>query len=162
MPKTKIIDKKATSASTPPIEAVRELADALCRGADECYHQHERSARLARRSAPVSEERGVEKLCAVCDETLEQLADAYEKTAAQKHPEPSDYTWWHRANALWLASREYARRHRSCDARTRTLATRHSSSELETLHLEFELEASALLALKQACDDYARARPEAR
>lgn len=150
-----------TDFPSPALDAVRGIADALCRAAHECYHQHGRSARLAEKTAVGAEERGMEQLCAVCDETLERLVAAYEQQAASFRPDGTDDDWWHSANALWLASREYARRHRSCDAQTRGIASLHSPSELEMLHLEFEFEASALLSLRQSCDAYARLRPNA-
>jgi hypothetical protein len=150
-----------TDFSSPTLDAVREIADALCRAGSDCYHQHGRSARLIEKAPVGAEERGMERLCAVCDETLEKLAAAYEQQAASFRPDGTDDAWWHSANALWLASREYARRHRSCDAQTRGIASLHSPSELETLHLEFEFEASALLALRQSCEAYGRARPQA-
>ena len=153
-----------TTPGDASIDDARRIADALCRAADACYQQHSRSARLAEQDPVAQEERGVERLCAVCDETLAELATAYERAAAHMRPGQSDQEWWHRANALWLASQEYARRQRSCDGQTRQTsrpAARHTASELEALHIEFEFEASALLALRQACDDYRRSRPQA-
>jgi hypothetical protein len=141
------------------MDSVREIADALCRAAHECCHQHGRSARLGGNAPIETEQRGLDRLCAVCDDTLARLVTAYEKTAAGARPADGDADWWHRANALWLASREYVRRHRSCDDRTRRLSGRHPASALEEIHLEFELEASALLALRQASDEYGAARP---
>lgn len=156
-------DRGVGTASTtePSIDAVREIADALCRAAHECYQQHGRSARIGSKTSVDGEAQGLERLCAVCDDSLARLVAQYEKVAANVRPGPGDEDWWHRANALWHASREFVRRHQSCDSQTRHLAAHHSSSELESLHLEFELEASALLALKQSCDGYCRLRPQA-
>ena len=162
MPKNKTTTterSRATGTAAPSIDSIRAIADALCRAAHECYQQHGRSARLAKETSVDGEAQGLERLCAVCDETLEDLATEYERSAARARPATADEEWWHRANSLWHASREYARRHKSCDAQTRRLGAHHSLSELETLHLEFELEASALLALKQACAGYCRMRP---
>lgn len=150
--------KNRTQIAAPSIDDVREIADALCRAAHECYQQHGRTARIA--STVDGETKGLERLCAVCDETLESLVAEYERAAADARPDAEDEEWWHAANALWLASREYARRHKICGAQTRRLAAHHTPSELETLHLEFELEASALLALKQSCEAYRRLRPQ--
>ena len=78
------------------------------------------------------------------------------------HPDGADEAWWHRANALWHASREYARRHRGCDRAGRDMAgAQHSSDMLASLNIEYELEASALLALKHATEAYRKVRPEA-
>ena len=166
MPKTKRSpESSAAEAETPPtpsIDSVREIADALCRAASECWHQHHRRAHVGAKASVEAEARSLGRLCSVCDDTLEQLAGAYERAAAAVRPDDANREWWHRANTLWLASREYARRHRSSDAQTRRLSARgghHSSDDFESLHLESELEASALLALRQASDDYRRSRP---
>ena len=152
--------KNRTQIAEPSIDGVREIADALCRAAHECYQQHGRNARIASKATVDGETKGLERLCAVCDETLATLVAEYERAAADTRPDPEDEQWWHCANALWLACREYARRHKICAAQTRRLAAHHTPSELETLHLEFELEASALLALKQTCEAYRRLRPQ--
>ena len=152
--------KNRTQIAEPSIDGVREIADALCRAAHECYQQQSRSARIGSKANVDGETKGLERLCAVCDETLQTLVAEYEGAAADARPDADDEEWWHCANALWLASREYARRHKICGAQTRRLAAHHTPSELETLHLEFELEASALLALKQTCEAYRRVRPQ--
>ena len=152
--------KNRTQIAEPSIDGVRDIADALCRAAHECYQQHSRNARIASKTTVDGETKGLERLCAVCDETLQTLVAEYERAAADARPDPEDEEWWHCANALWLASREYARRHKICGAQSRRLAAHHTPSELETLHLEFELEASALLALKQSCEAYRRVRPQ--
>jgi hypothetical protein len=143
-----------------PLDFVRQHADALYRAAAECAHQHDRIARLFSGTPLESEERSATALCRACDETLGKLVAAYERAANDVHPH-ADEPWWHRANALWIASREYVRRHAGCDELTRRIA-KHSPDELGSLHMEFELEASALLALRQACEGYAKVRPEAR
>jgi len=162
MTKTKGNPKSsAAEVETPPapsLDSVREIADALCRTASDCWHHHQRRAQVGAKASVETEARGLERLCSVCDDTLEQLAAAYERAAAAVRPDGANREWWHRANTLWLASREYARRHRSCDAQTRRLSGHHSHDDLESLHMEFELEASALLALRQASDEYCRTR----
>jgi hypothetical protein len=152
--------KQATAPALTPLEQARRIADALCRAAHECYHQHERSARVFERSQVPAEEQAAEAICAVCDDVLATLTTDYEQIAARLRPDAVDVEWWHRANALWLASREFTRRHRSGDAASRGGA-KHAAHELESMHVEFELEASSLLALRQACEDYSRARPDA-
>lgn len=153
---------KVASESSTPLEDVRHHADALLRAALECCRQHDRFARLLVRRVETSveiEERAVEELCSACDQTLAKVVAAYEKAAAHVHP-VHDATWWHRANSLWHASREYDRRHQGCDELTRRPAS-HSPHALGALQLQFELEASALLALRHACDAYACACPDA-
>ena len=42
------------------------------------------------------------------------------RRAGDVRPEGDDEEWWRRANALWLASKEYLRRHGGCDAASRS------------------------------------------
>lgn len=136
---------------------VRSRADALHRAAVECYRLHDRSAKLFGSSEPELEHKHVDALCAMCDGSLAELAAAYEKSAAQVHP-AKDEPWWHKANALWHASREYERRHAGCDAMAKGVSSKHSPTELAEMQMEYELEASALLALRHAADAYEKAR----
>lgn len=64
------------------------------------------------------------------------------------------------ANALWLAARDYLRRHSIAEKASRQL--RQGTESLNDLHFEYELEASALLALRQATEKYMKLRPESR
>jgi hypothetical protein len=141
-----------------PLDAVRRHADALLRAAMECCRQHDRLARLQQEGSVELEEDAVHRLCETCDGMLGELARAYEQAAAHVRPD-GEPAWWRRANAMWLASREYSRRHAGCDAGTRRL-NRHRASDLASLHAEFELEGSALLALRHACDAYRSALPD--
>ena len=142
-----------------PIELVRQHADAMLRVAMECCRLHDRFAKLLGKSPVDGEEHAADEACRACEESLAAMVSAYERTASTVHPE-RDEAWWHRANSLWMASREYARRNAGCDAATRRLA-HHAPADLTKLHTEFELHASALLALRQACENYRRARPDA-
>jgi hypothetical protein len=138
---------------------VRSRADALYRGAIECCRQHDRSAKLFGNSDPELEHEHADAMCAMCDGSLAELAVAYEKAAAQLHP-TEDEAWWHKANSLWHASREYARRHAGCDALAKGISSKHSSNQLASMQMEYELEASALLALRHAAEAYRKTRPE--
>ena len=155
MPKS----KSAAVATAAPALPLCEKADALFRFAAECCRQHRRYACLVDHDVSDSEQQAALRLVAICDELLLEHVEAYEKRAAneQQHREES---WFRRANALWMASREYARRHRVSDMESRRLAA-HDARKLGRLTLEYDLEASALLALKQAIDEYRAARPEA-
>jgi len=146
--------KVATSAAT-----IRQHADALFRAAEECCRQHDRFARLLKRPVIDVEELALDGLCKACDKSLAEVARAYAEAAGAAKPD-GDRTWWNKANALWLASREYVQRHAGCDAVTRKLA-HHTPGDLAKLHAEFELEASALLALRQACEAYRHISPDA-
>ena len=138
--------------------AVRACADALYRGARECCRQHDRAARMSGTEEPELEHRHLDALCAMCDGSLTELADAYTEAAGPVHPD-RDEAWWHKANALWHASREYARRHAGCDRLAKEVSSKHSPQKLTAMQLEYELEASALLALRHAADAYQKTRP---
>ena len=139
---------------------VRDAADAMYRAAAECCRQHDRVSRVHGKSEVEEEIAAAVKACDHCDESLSDLSAAYQVTAAQVKPTGHDEGWWHRANALWLASREYLRRHSFTDRASRDLKG-HDQDQLEQLHTEFELEASALLALRHAADAYLKDRPSA-
>lgn len=153
-------DSTVTAPRDTPLSvaAVREAADALFRAATECCHQHDRVSRIVGQSDLEKELVEVQKMCETCSDSLSKLTKHYEETSASVHPTGADEQWWRRANALWLASKEYLRRHRGCDAASRQLKN-HGPEQLEALHTEYELEASALLALQQAADAYKRGRP---
>jgi hypothetical protein len=141
---------------------VRTRADALYRAAVECCRQHDRAAKLHKldnASEPELEHKHLDALCAMCDGSLSEMSQAYSDAAGNVHPE-RDEAWWHKANNLWHASREYARRHAGCDAMSRKVSAKHSAEQLASMQMEYELEASALLALRQAAEAYQRTRPE--
>lgn len=140
-----------------PQTVARDHADALFRASLECCRQHDRFARLLAKGHVESEEDAAQDLCHACDSTLDRMAQAYASAVANVRPEGRE-EWWRQANGLWIAAREYVRHHAGCDELTRRVA-RHDADRLGALHMEFELEASALLALRQACDGYARVRP---
>jgi hypothetical protein len=96
------------------------------------------------------------ELCELGHRHLAARTTAWEAAAAAGQAKTDD-AFWHAANALWHASREYARRHHSCDALS-TKITRRSTDALGALTLEYELEASALLALSHAVSGYRKAR----
>src|SRR3954469_6809031 len=111
--------------STDPMAVVRSAADALYRGAVECCRQHDRAARISSADEPQLEHKHLDALCAMCDGSLAELAEAYHASAAGVHP-ADDEAWWHKANALWHASREYARRHAGCDELAKRLSSKHN------------------------------------
>lgn len=147
------------AAPADPIAIVRARADALYRAAIECCRQHDRAAKLFGSSDPELEHKHADALCAMCDGSLAELSQAYESAAARVQL-GKEVDWWHKANALWHASREYARRHAGCDALSKRLASKHSSEQLAAMQMEYELEASALLALRHAAEAYRKTRPE--
>ena len=145
--------------SQDPVTTVRDRADALYRTAVECCRQHDRAARLHQVSEPGIEHRQVDAMCTMCDGSLTELAEAY-AAAASEAPHHGDEAWWHKANGLWHASREYARRHAGSDALSGKVSAKHRPDQLGTMQMEYELEASALLALRHAADAYRKARPD--
>jgi hypothetical protein len=143
-----------------PIEAICAKADTLFRSACECCRQHERLARMVEISTVDAEQRTTTELVKLCDAALAKAAAAYEKCTARAHPNGDDEAWWHKANALWYASREYLRRNSESERASRHLNPQ-SATTFGELHMDYELEASALLALQQAVDSYRKSRPDA-
>jgi hypothetical protein len=143
-----------------PAEALCCKADALYRAAAECCRQHERVARLLAKSSDEAEERAAHETLDHCDRTLAAMAESYARAGASMHADGDDEAWWHKANALWHASREFARRHLESDRASRRTSSKHAPAALAHLNMDYELEASALLALRQAAEAYRRTRPE--
>lgn len=160
MPKSRQPSARTTAEMKSPVERVRDAADAMFRAAVECCHQHDRVSRIHAKSAIEDEIASAQRLCNASDEVLRAMATAYETMSADVHPNGRDDGWWHRANALWLASREYLRRNGGCEEASRAFKD-HGPDRLGKLHTEFELEASALLALRHAADAYRQDRPAA-
>jgi hypothetical protein len=158
MPKSKVLRESVETRS--PVQQVRDAADALFRAAMECCHQHDRTSRVHAKSAVAEEVAAAQSACEHCDEVLRTLSTAYEQTTAEVHPTGADERLWHCANGLWLASKEYLRRNGGCDAASKEFKE-HGPGRLNDLHAEYELEASALLALRHAAESYKQARPTA-
>jgi hypothetical protein len=146
-------------AELSPTLRVRARADQLYRAANECVRQRERYSKLVASSAADSELESTLRLASLCDELLEQSVQAYEDAVAKDGGAKSE-SWWHSANSLWLASREYRRRHHEVDESSRRLGA-HSPSKLTELALQYDLEASALLALDHALASYRKCCPDA-
>jgi hypothetical protein len=156
--KTKL---RPSGAPKSPVQSARDAADALYRAAMECCHQHDRVSRITAKSDVDDELQVVRKVCEDCDKALQAMTKSYEETAADVRPEGDDEKWWRSANALWLASREYLRRQGGCEEASREFKD-HGPDRLSGLQTEYELEASALLALRQAAEAYHRVRPAAK
>ena len=162
MPIDPVVMPNATrQTSIPPLDpmlAVRSRADALYHAAIECCRQHDRAAKLSGDEEPELEHKHIDALCAMCDGSLAELSEAYSQAAGHVHP-GRDEAWWHKANALWHASREFARRHAGCNALGRRVSGKHSAENLGSMQMDYELEASSLLALRHAADAYLKTRP---
>ncbi len=142
-----------------PAERLRDIADALYRTACECCRLHARYARLMESGALQGEQDAACQAAEHGDDTLEQMMLAYQAHVSE-HGSPGDSAWWHRANMLLHAAREYTRHRHRCDQST-TQIRRRSSETFAELTLEFELAASAMMALRQALDAYQQVRPDA-
>ena len=140
-------------------KALVQTADTLYRAATECHRQHTRHANLVERGAPDDEQRSALEMAYLCDDFLGDAILGYEKAKGHAGAAAKE-DWWHKANVLWHASREYIRRHDNCDGMARRVG-RQSPNRLAELTMSFEIEASALLALRMAADSYRKARPDA-
>ena len=146
----------ATRSTVPAPDPIEDAADALFRAAIEASRQHERVARIGGRGCSDDELAEMAELCELGHRHLAARTDAWEKAAAGGQGKRDD-AFWHATNALWHASREYSRRHHSCDTLTNK-AARRSTDALGALTLEYELEASSLLALNHAVTAYRKVR----
>jgi hypothetical protein len=152
--------KRAAALSVHEQPTLQCAADAMFRAADECCRQQARLARVLELSCGEEELEGVIEVSVVCARVLDADGTRYSALASDAH-EGLGEACWHAANSLWHASREYARRHQACNLKSAKLS-RHSSAQLGELAVEYELKASAVLALRYAVEQYARVRSEAR
>ena len=139
---------KTSRTPSPDAHPVRDAADALYRAAQESCRQHDRLARTLQHGLDDLELEGVAEVADLCDRQLATATTRYETTAAGGRG-AEDEGWWHAANALWMASREYCRRHAHSDA-VATRLKRHGAAQLGEISMEYELEVSARIALRQA------------
>ena len=149
----------APKTTAAQVDALRLRADALYRCAAECGRQHERIAQLMDKELTPVEQRIQTQVAQLCDEALAEIADDYKECGARVHPTGDDEGWWHKANAIWLASREYLRRNRLSELVGRR-ASDQTPEKFGEMQMDYELEASALLALQQATAAYRKVRPE--
>jgi len=151
--------KPSVPAHKPSKTPVRDAADALVRAAQESCHQHGRLSRVLGHGLDDMELEGVAEVVEICDRILGAATTRYEETAkAGPGTAPEDV--WHAANALWMASREYCRRNAQSDAIV-TRLRKHGAEQLNSISVEYELEMSARMALKQALNAYLALRPDA-
>ena len=136
-------------------ETPRGCADRMFRAAMECIRQRERYARLVGSGAHDNEQLSALRVAVVCDEILDEAVSAYEQHAAE--PSHGDDEWRRQANALWHASREYRRRPSNDRA---TTSQAKGGGALQKLAMEYDLEASALLALKLALGGFRQICPD--
>jgi hypothetical protein len=158
MPTSKSASADPAAARIEAHRAMHARADALCRTASECCRQHARHARLVGVDAGAAEQRAACRILELCDGLLAELAGGYARVAASGAA--SDAPGWHEANMMLHATREYLRHQMRCDNAARGIEAQNLD-ELQELQVEYELGASALLALQRAVDAYKKTRPEA-
>lgn len=151
--------KATPRPSKPSAHPARDAADALYRTARESCHQHERLARLLAHGADDKEFAEACELADLCDKHLAGHTARYEAVAAAGRGSESE-EWWKSANAVWMGCREYVRRHAASDA-VASRSKRHTAAQLGEITMEYELELSARMVLKQALTAYGVVRGEA-
>jgi hypothetical protein len=148
-----------TPVAAPAVEGPTavEVADAMARAAVESCRQHERLHAVMEHGCPEIELNGVAAVCASCDAHVKDLTQGFEKVSQANSF--ADDTLRRAANTLWHASREFVRRFEGSDLAAQQMK-KHSAQKLTELHTEFELQASAQLALRQAVNAYRKVRPD--
>lgn len=154
MPRTK--RSTPITADHPAIAGPRAPADRLYRATAECVRQRQRYSALVEAGASDEEQRAALKVASLCDTILTGNIAAFEAASANGLSKEED--WYRKAILVWQASREYERRHNATDVSTRKLG---GPEGLSNLALEYDLEASALLALQHALSSYRKTVPEA-
>lgn len=146
------------TAENLAISGPRAPADRLYRAAAESVRHRERYAALVDAGVTDAEQFTALEMAGICDKVLLEAIGMFEAVGASA---PSkDEEWYKKAILLWQASREYQRRHAQTDFNSRRLGN-HTAEQLKQLTLEYDLEASALLALQHAVSAYRKAVPEA-
>jgi hypothetical protein len=133
-------------------------ADALARTADECSRQRERLSRLIARNVGRAELTAAHAIVDTCDLALEECLSSYESACSRTAI--ADDAVRKSASLLWHAARDYLRRCSSAEQAAQQLR-QHDAEKFGDLHFAFELEASAVLALRQACGAFVKLRPDA-
>jgi hypothetical protein len=132
-------------------------SDALARTAAETCRQHERLSKLMTLAVGKGELGAAHAMVDTIDLALAEAVHEFEKKCA-KAPVSDQPDVRMAANAMWLSAREYLRRHSIAERASRQIGP--GGDSLGDLHFEYELEASALLGLKQATAAYQKLRPE--
>jgi hypothetical protein len=154
------LETPAIDPNVTTVDLLRAKADGLFRTAQECIRQQDRCAHLGALSCGQTEKRLAQGAARHSIEALATMLESYEKSSSSLKVEGADEAWWRKANAVWMAAREFARRHSGTDVNTKNIDT-GDVGRFGELALDFELEASALLALRHAAAAYQTVRPEA-
>lgn len=160
MPNSKTASAKGGALAVKEQATLQCAADNMLRSASECCRQQARIGRVLDLQCGEEELEAVIEVSVLCVRILAESCERYSAVGSGSR-DGLDEATWHAANTLWHASREYARRHHSCNVKSAQMS-RHSANHLGELAVEYELKASAVLALRYAVDEYARLRPDAR
>jgi hypothetical protein len=148
----------ARKRPTTSAGALIDIADMLYRAASAACSDHRRYAQLVERVGPEAEHRSARSAARASDDLLDEAVGLYE-IACLSESNHADDAWWHRANMVWRAAREYHQHHAVSD-RLIGSAGGHGRAQLVELSIEYKLDASALLRLRQTIEAYKEARPE--
>ncbi len=160
MPNTKGTAAKGGAAlAVKETQSLQCVADNLCRSASECCRQQARIGRVLDLQCGEEELEAVIEVSVLCVRVLGESCERYAAVGSGSR-DGLDEATWHAANTLWHASREYSRRHHACNVKSAKMS-RHSSAQLGELAIEYELKASAVLALRYAVEQYQKLRPDA-
>jgi len=159
MPNTKRSPSKTAALVAQEAPSLQCAADSLYRSAAECCRQQARISLVLDLHCAQEELEAVIECSVLSVRILADAGARYSALGSASH-DGLDEACWHAANALWHASREYARRHQSCNVKSAQMS-RHSATQLGELAIEYELKASAVLALRYAVEEYHKARPGA-
>jgi hypothetical protein len=158
MPKAKKTTRPGVTGDNPVVHSPRGEADRLFRAAAECIRQRQRYAALVDAGAHDEEQRAALRVACLCDEVLLRNIESYQKLATS--PAHRDEEWYRKSTGLWAAAREYERRHTDCDVFSKNM-TNPRRAKLAQLTTDYDLEASALLALQHAVQAYRKVVPDA-
>ena len=159
MPNSKTVSAKGGALAVKEQAALQCAADNLLRSASECCRQQARIGRVLDLQCGEEELEAVIEVSVLCVRILAESCERYAAVGSGSR-DGLDEATWHAANTLWHASREYARRHHSCNVKSAQMS-RHSANHLGELAVEYELKASAVLALRYAVEQYQKIRPSA-
>ncbi|MBW7932634.1 MAG: hypothetical protein H3C62_03280 [Gemmatimonadaceae bacterium] len=151
--------KGGAALAVKDVPSLQCAADNLFRSASECCRQQARIGRVLDQRCGDEELEAVIEVSVLCVRILNESAERYNAVGSGSR-DGLDEATWHAANTLWHASREYARRHHACNVKSAKMS-RHSAANLGELAIEYELKASAVLALRYAVEQYQKVRPEA-
>lgn len=151
--------KDAVALAVAEPESLQCAADSLFRSAAECCRQQARISHVLDLQCAQEELEAVIEASVLSARILSDAGARYAALGSTSH-DGLDDACWHAANTLWHAGREYARRHQSCNVKSAKMS-RHSATQLGELAIEYELKASAVLALRYAVEQYQKVRPSA-